>query len=53
MNALSAREYTMFVPAQLQRNWREQRPSNKEGLDSSVTREDGAACCTGVDLLLI
>jgi hypothetical protein len=36
MNTRSAREYTMFAPAQLLRSWSEQRPSNKNGLDSSV-----------------
>jgi hypothetical protein len=35
----STREYTMFAPAQLLRNWRVQRPSNKGDLDSSVTTE--------------
>jgi hypothetical protein len=35
-----AREYTMFVPTQLLRSWREQRPSNKSDLDSSVMGED-------------
>jgi hypothetical protein len=31
-----ALEYTMFAPAQLLRNWREQRPSNMGDLNSSV-----------------
>jgi hypothetical protein len=30
----STREYTIFAPAQLLRNWREQRPSNQDDLDS-------------------
>jgi hypothetical protein len=47
-----AREYTMFAPAQLLRNWSEQRPSNKDDLDSSVTGEVGRVYYTGVDLLL-
>jgi hypothetical protein len=42
----------MFTPAQLLRNWREQRPSNKCDLDSSVTGKAGKICYTGVDLLL-
>jgi hypothetical protein len=37
MNTRSAREYTIFAPAQLLRIWREQRPSNKDDLDSNVT----------------
>jgi hypothetical protein len=41
MNTRSAREYTMFEPAQLLRNWREQRPINKGDLDSNVVREVG------------
>jgi hypothetical protein len=53
MNTRSAREYTMFAPAQLLRNWREQRPSNQGDLDSSVTGETGTAFYTGVNLLLI
>jgi hypothetical protein len=36
MNAHSAREYTMFAPAQILRNWFEQRPSNEGDLDSIV-----------------
>jgi hypothetical protein len=44
MNTRFAREYTMFAPTQLLRNWFEQRPSNKVDVDSTVT---------GVDLLLI
>jgi hypothetical protein len=31
-----ARKYTKFPPAQLLRNWREQRPSNQDDLDLSV-----------------
>jgi hypothetical protein len=41
-----AREYTKFVHSQLLRNWREQRPNNKDDLDSSVTREVGRVCYT-------
>jgi hypothetical protein len=37
MNTRSALEFTMFAPAHLLRNWREQRLSNKGDLDSSVT----------------
>jgi hypothetical protein len=29
MNTRSAREYTMYAPTQLLRNWSEQRPSNQ------------------------
>jgi hypothetical protein len=32
----SAREYTMFAPAQLLRNWRDQRPSNQNDIDSRL-----------------
>jgi hypothetical protein len=53
MNARSAREHTMFAPAQLLRNWREQRPSNKGDLGSSVTREIRKIYYAGVDLILI
>jgi hypothetical protein len=42
MNTRS-REYTLFAPTQLLRNWCEQRPSNQGDLDSNAT---------GVDLLL-
>jgi hypothetical protein len=41
MNTHSAREYTMFAPAQFLRNWREQRPSNQDALGSSVMRQIG------------
>jgi hypothetical protein len=37
MNTRSDREHTKFEPAQLLRNWREQRPINQGYLDSSVT----------------
>jgi hypothetical protein len=53
MNTRSAREHTMSVPAQLLRNWREQRPSNKSGLDSSVTGEVGRVYYTGEDCLRV
>jgi hypothetical protein len=53
MNTHSAREYTMFASAQFLRNWREQRPSNKGDLDSSVTGEVRSVYYTGADLLLI
>jgi hypothetical protein len=43
----------MFAPAQLLRNWREQRPSNQGDLASSVTGEVGRIYYTGVNLLLI
>jgi hypothetical protein len=36
MNTRSAREYVMFAPEQLLRNWREQRPNNHGDLDLSV-----------------
>jgi hypothetical protein len=52
MNTRSAHEFTMFVPAQTLRNWREQRPSNQGDLDSSVTGRLGEYY-TGVNLLLI
>jgi hypothetical protein len=41
MNTRSGREYTMFAPAQLLRNWREQRPSSQGDLISNVTGEVG------------
>jgi hypothetical protein len=53
MNTSSAREYTMFAPSQLLRNWCEQRPSKNSDLDSSVSGEVGRVYYTGVDLLLI
>jgi hypothetical protein len=53
MNTRSAREYTIFAPAQFLRNWCRQRPSNRNDLDSSVTREVGRVYDTGVDLLMI
>jgi hypothetical protein len=31
----------MLAPAELLRNWRDQRPSNQGELDSSVTMKDG------------
>jgi hypothetical protein len=34
MNTRSARKYTIFAPAQLLRNWLEQRPSNQGDLAS-------------------
>jgi hypothetical protein len=43
----------MFAPEQLLRNWREQWPSNKDDLVSSVTGEVGRVYYTGVDLLMI
>jgi hypothetical protein len=52
MNTHSAREYIMFAHAQLLSNWREQRPSNKGDLESSVTGESGSVLHV-VDLLLI
>jgi hypothetical protein len=53
MNKRSAREYTMFAPAQLLRNRREQRPSKQSDLDSSATRKVGRFYYTEVELLLI
>jgi hypothetical protein len=53
MSTRSAREYTMFAPAQVLRNWHEQRPSNQDYPDSSVIGEVGIVYYTGVHLLLI
>jgi hypothetical protein len=53
MNTRSAREYVMFASAQLLSNWRDQRPSNQDDLDSTVTGKAGRVYYTGVDLLLI
>jgi hypothetical protein len=53
MNTRFAREHTMIAPAQLLRNWREQRPSNQSDFDSIVTWAVGSVCYTGVDLLLV
>jgi hypothetical protein len=41
MHTRSSREYAMFEPAQLWRNWREQRPSNQGYLHANVTWEIG------------
>jgi hypothetical protein len=35
------REYTLFAPAKLLHNWRQQRPSNQGELNLSVTGENG------------
>jgi hypothetical protein len=48
-----AHGYTMFAPAQLLLNWREQRPGNHDDLDSSVSRDSGRAYYMGADLLLM
>jgi hypothetical protein len=53
INTRSAREYTMFTPAQLLHSWHEQRPSNKGDLDSNVTAKVGREYYMGVDLLMI
>jgi hypothetical protein len=53
MNTCSAREDTMFTPAQLLRNWCEERPSNHGDLDSIITGEVGRVYYMGVDQLLI
>jgi hypothetical protein len=53
MNTRSALEYTTFVPAQLLRNWYEQRPSNQGNLDSNVRRKVGSVYYTVLDLVLI
>jgi hypothetical protein len=53
MNTRSARQYTMFAPAQRLRNWHEQRPSNLGNYDLSVSEKVGRVYYTGVDLLLI
>jgi hypothetical protein len=47
------REYTLFVPAELLHNLREQRPSNQGELNLSVTGEIAKVCYTGFTLLLI
>jgi hypothetical protein len=43
----------MFASAQLLHNWREQRPSDEDELDTSVTGEAGRVHCTAADLLLV
>jgi hypothetical protein len=53
MNTCSAREYTMFAPAQLLLIWSEQRPSIKGDLDSSVTGTVGRVYYTWTELLVI
>jgi hypothetical protein len=53
MNTRSAREYSMFTPAQLLRNRREQRPSKQLNLDSSITGYVRVVYYTALDLLLI
>jgi hypothetical protein len=53
MNTFSAREYTIFVPAQLLRNWREQRPGSQGKLDSVVVGEAERVYRVAVDLLVI
>jgi hypothetical protein len=40
MNTRSAREYITFAPSQLLSNKHEQRPRNRDDLDSSVTGEN-------------
>jgi hypothetical protein len=47
MNTRFAREYTMFAPAQLLRNWGEQLPSNQGDLDSSVMGRLGESITWG------
>jgi hypothetical protein len=53
MNTSSAREYIIVAPAQLLRNWCEQRPSNQCYFPSGVTTEIRGVCYTGMDVLLI
>jgi hypothetical protein len=53
MNTRSAREHIMFASAQRLRNRREQRPSNQDDADVSVTGEVWSVYYTKVDLLLI
>jgi hypothetical protein len=53
MNTRSARENTMFAPAQLLCNWREKRPNKEGNFDSSATGEVGRVYYTGADLPLI
>lgn len=48
-NALQQAENNMFVPEQLLRSWREQRPSSQGDLISSV----GGVYCTGVDMFQV
>jgi hypothetical protein len=52
-NKRSVCEHTIFAPAQILRNWCEQRPSNPGDLDSSVTEKVGRVSYMAVDLLLI
>jgi hypothetical protein len=47
MNTRSAREYTMFAPAPILRNWLEQRPSNMGDLGWSIRGEVMTVYCTG------
>jgi hypothetical protein len=49
----SRTSYTILVPAHLLRNWREQWPSNKSDLVSSITGKVGRVHYAGVDLILI
>jgi hypothetical protein len=42
----------MFAPAQVLRNWREQRPSYKGDHDSGVEDEVGRVYYTALDLLV-
>jgi hypothetical protein len=51
MNTHSAREYATFAPAQLLRNWCEQRPSNKGHVDSEVTGSLGYSIKRRFDLI--
>jgi hypothetical protein len=53
METLSAREYTMFEFVKLLSNWREQRPSKRDDLESSVTEKVGRVYYMEVDLFLI
>jgi hypothetical protein len=53
INTRSAVDTNMFVAVRRLCNWREQRPSNKGDLDSSVTEEIGRVHNTRANLLLI
>jgi hypothetical protein len=49
MSTFSAREYTLFTPTQILRNWREQRPSNQSDLDSNIIGKFGLVYYAGMN----
>jgi hypothetical protein len=53
MNTRSASEYTMMAPAQLLRNWRDQRPRNQGDLYSDVMGQDERVYLHAGDLILV